>query len=436
MSYSHLNLNDRIEIQIGLDQGHSINQIARAIGKNPATVLREIQRHKQNIGKRSELLREPCAKKESCVKMNLCSGCHNSLCKHCDRCRTFCIDYEPVMCATLLKSPYVCNKCRRKKSCPYPRVMYYANTAQNEYKQNLYDARSGVDIAPDRIHEVDQLVSPLLKRGQTVSHIYANHGDDLGFSRTTFYKYIDSSLFTARSIDLPRKVRFRKRKNALKGPVKTKEARISILKRDYKHFLAYMEKNEDIDVVEMDTVEGSVHSKKCLLTLLFRSCNLMLAILLPEKTQENVISALNDLCNTIGIETFRALFPVILTDRGTEFTDPVGIEGDVNGEIKTHLFYCDPQASWQKGALEKNHEFIRYVVPKGNTFDHYDQEDITLMINHINSLARDKFHGTTPFKLSQILLNPKLHEAMGLEEIRPDDVHLKPSLLSSRHLSG
>ena len=37
------------------------------------------------------------------------------------------------------------------------------------------------------------------------------------------------------------------------------------------------------------------------------------------------------------------------------------------GEHRTKVFYCDPLASRQKGACEKNHEYIRYILPKGTS---------------------------------------------------------------------
>ena len=212
----------------------------------------------------------------------------------------------------------------------------------------------------------------------------------------------------------------------------TKEERLSVLSRSYERFKKYMEQYPDTDVVEMDTVIGAVGSHKVLLTLLFRSCNLMLAFLLNEKTQAEVISALNWLCDELGIELFRQLFPVILTDRGTEFLAAEAIECDRWGEIKTRLFYCDPQCAWQKGALEKNHGFIRYVLPKGTSFDDLTQDDVTLMVNHINSLSRDKYHGKTPYMLSKVLLDNKLHDAMKLVAIEPDEVLLKPTLVYTR----
>ena len=97
--------------------------------------------------------------------------------------------------------------------------------------------------------------------------------------------------------------------------------------------------------------------------------------------------------------------------------------------LRTSIYYCDPYASYQKGRLEKNHEFIRYVVPKGKSFDGYIQEDITLMINHINSTARDSLNGRTPFELASLLLDKTAIETMALTEIKHNMVHLKPKLL-------
>ena len=45
---------------------------------------------------------------------------------------------------------------------------------------------------------------------------------------------------------------------------------------------------------------------------------------------------------------------------------------------------------YQKGAIEVNHELIRRVLTKGSSFDNLTQEDVTRMMNHINSYKRKK----------------------------------------------
>jgi IS30 family transposase len=114
---------------------------------------------------------------------------------------------------------------------------------------------------------------------------------------------------------------------------------------------------------------------------------------------------------------------------GSEFQNPLILEYTDEHQLRTKLYYCDPYSAWQKGMVEKNHEYIRYVVPKGRSFCRFKQEDITLLQNHINSEARDSLNGCTPFKLSQLLLDQKLHESLNLTEIVPDEVTMKPELL-------
>lgn len=200
-------------------------------------------------------------------------------------------------------------------------------------------------------------------------------------------------------------------------------------KRTYKDFEFFMEHHPDFDVVEMDTVKGSRSSGKCLLTLLFRSCSFMLIILLPRCTQECVVDAINALTMTLGIRRFRKYFPVILTDNGSEFKNPWDIEKTEDGRHRTYVFYCDPYVSNQKARLEKNHEYIRYVIPKGQSMHSYTQEDISLLASHINSTARDSLNGATPFDLAELLIDKKIPILTGQQKVSPDNVLLKPALL-------
>lgn len=123
------------------------------------------------------------------------------------------------------------------------------------------------------------------------------------------------------------------------------------------------------------------------------------------------------------------MFPVILTDNGTEFSDPTAIECDGNGNTRTKIFYCDPNCSFQKGMIEKNHEFIRYIIPKGKSFDCLSPQKVNLMINHINSLSRDSLNSHCPFDMANLLLPKDVLELLSLHKIKSDDVLLKPALL-------
>ena len=121
-----------------------------------------------------------------------------------------------------------------------------------------------------------------------------------------------------------------------------------------------------------------------------------------------------------------------MTDNGPEFKNPWAIEKTDTGKQRTMVFYCDPYVSNQKGKLEKNHEYIRYVIPKGRSMQRYTQDDINLLASHINSTARDSLNGATPFDLANLLLDKKIPILTGQFKVSPDDVLLKPALLEHR----
>ena len=85
--------------------------------------------------------------------------------------------------------------------------------------------------------------------------------------------------------------------------------------------------------------------------------------------------------------------------------------------------------SWQKPHCEKNHEYIRKICPKGTSFDDYTQEDINLMMSHINSAARQSLGGVSPMALAKLTLPPELLNHFGLSEIPADEIVLTPALL-------
>ena len=141
-----------------------------------------------------------------------------------------------------------------------------------------------------------------------------------------------------------------------------------------------------------------------------------------------------DVYNKLGLEVFKDSFPVIIADNGSEFINSEAIEYDSDGNRRTHLFYCAPMASHQKPHVEKNHEYIRHILPKGESFDFLNQSKVTLMMNHINSIRRKSLNYTTPYKLAEILMNPKLLDIFLLKEISSDGIHLKEELLDSTRI--
>lgn len=432
----HLTTTKRIKIEKGLNDGLSFTAIARTIDKHPSTVIKEVKKYRFFPPLESK---DPprCARYRQCQMRFLCDDkdCIHP-CKNCydtklriPKCTYLCPDYLKPVCPSTQKAPYVCNGCLKVRRCNKQHAFYSAQQADEAARELLISCRAGINQNLADITMLDDLISPLLKQGQSLAHIYAFHGHEIPCSRRTLYNYIDKGVFSAKNIDLRRKVRYKckPRKTGTRISLAAREFRIG---RTYEDFQKYIKEHPEIPVVEMDTVEGGHgNSKQAFLTILFRRCSFMLIFVLEEKTQDHVIEVFDLLTEKLGIETFQDLFPIILTDNGTEFQFPTRLECDKNGEIRTKVFYCNPNSSWQKGMIEKNHEYIRYVIPKGTSLDPYTQLDAIKLMNHINSEARDSLNGCTPFKLSLLLLNNKLHKLLKLREIPADKVQLKPSLL-------
>lgn len=52
----------------------------------------------------------------------------------------------------------------------------------------------------------------MIKRGQSLNHICTTHADKIKVSEKTLYNYIDACAFEVRNIDLPKKVKYRRRR--------------------------------------------------------------------------------------------------------------------------------------------------------------------------------------------------------------------------------
>ena len=411
----HLTYDERNYIEIGLNKGKNFTQIGKELNKDRRTISREVQKHR--------FRKNPSSFNRG---KNLCINRYNCKKFDCSKEKKEC--YEEDICYKITGVPYVCNGCEQKNKCRKIKYYYYAKFANDEYEEKLRNSRYGINITKEEVYEIDKLITPLIKeKRQSISHVYANHPDELWFSRTTMYKYVDLGVFSFRNIDLPRKVKYKPRKENEKQRIRRETA---IRKgRTYEDFKEYISKHSEASIVEMDTVEGK-KGGKVFLTLLFRQSKFMLIYLMDKKTTECVEEAFKQIKEAIGIKTFKKVFEVILTDNGSEFFNPISIEVDEEtGEIISHVFYCNPGASWQKGAIEKNHEYIRYVLPKGSSFDELTQEKANILMSNINSTSRDILNGKTPYKAILLMLNEEEIKRLGVIRIEADEVNLSPNLL-------
>lgn len=419
----HMTLEDRNYIEQGINHNMTFKEIAKFLSKDPTTISKEIKKHRTRMAPTVYNHHyNLCSKRATCFRHNVCGKPCKKSCRTCAICNQICSDYEEELCASLKIPPYVCNNCSSKSFCRITKYYYRALPSFNQYKSVLSTSRQGTNLSADELCELDNIVSPLVKQGQSIAQIHKTQ--KLSCSQSTLYNYINKRYLSVANIDLPRKVRFKTRKKKRTTPKDT-----TIRKgRTYDDFVKYIEENPDVSVVEMDTVEGK-KGERLLLTMLFRTSKLMLAFLLRDKHSDNVIKLFDYLESTLGNELFEKTFPVILTDNGIEFSNPLRLEFNQEGIGRTRIFFCNPGASYQKGMLEKNHEFIRYILPKGTSMNELTHADVTKMMNHINSITRKSLNGNTPYDLAQILIDKKVLKKLNLEMVPANEIKLTKKLL-------
>lgn len=426
--YKHLSMDERILIQQMLGQAASFKAIARTLGRNCSTISKEVRNHLvfQKKGCIGHAFND-CANRFSCPNTHLCSkpGCTRKYCRFCSQCHLFCADYFKVECRKLSQPPYVCNGCGDRSKCTLEKRVYSASAAHSEYLAVRSESRSGLCLSEAEAHTLDDFLSPLLFKGQSIHHICATHPDEVMYSERTIYNYTDAGIFRAKNMDLPRKVRYRPRKSRHDSFKVDKSCRIG---RTYDDFRSFLESRPDCPVAQLDSVEGT-RGGKVLLTIHFVNCEFMLAFLRDRNTAGSVFDVIERLYWELRPDVFMDLFPIFLADNGSEFSDPVSLEMDFQNNLRTRVFYCDPSAPYQKGAAENNHEFIRRILPKGTSFDGLTQDQVTLMMNHINSYARQNLGDRSPYEIFCYFYGQDILDALGAALIPPDEIMLRPELL-------
>ena len=380
----HLTYDDRLIIEEQLKFKISLSEIARELNRHKSTISREITL-RSTINKNGCYGRSynACIHRYGCDMKNICPKLkctkRNKYCKFCAECNNNCEYFKEDICDKLSSTPYVCNGCNDRNKCTLTKRFYSAKTAQKDYKELLIDSRVGIENSPEEVKVIDEIITPLINQGQSIHHIHANNKDTIMVSEKTLYKYIEDGALSINNIDLPRKVRYRERKRTQMG---YKVDKACLEGRRYSDYLKFLKEHKDISIVQMDTVEGR-RGGKVLLTIHFVDTSFMLMLLRDANNSKSVSEWFKWIYDAVGPKEYKTLLFLILTDNGSEFSDPVKIER-VNGKDKlSNVFYCYPYSAFLKPEIENNHELIRRIIPKGSSMDHLTQADIQLVLCNI-----------------------------------------------------
>ena len=152
MSKKHLTYDDRLAIQAGLQKGLKVAQIARNIGKDRATIGREIKARRRLVTTSGG---NNCIHHKTCTRIPDCrSGCYRGKRQchtACGGCRKNCMEYREEFCSGYERSPFVCNPCERRLRCRFRRMLYDAKYAQEQYEKTLSESRRGISLTEQEL---------------------------------------------------------------------------------------------------------------------------------------------------------------------------------------------------------------------------------------------------------------------------------------------
>ena len=173
----HLTLSDRITIEKGLHSNLSFLEISRQIHKDPTTVSKEIRKHTK-VKEFNGYGGIPCQANEDiharCTRRHICGDKDCDItCRQCRsfKCSDICKDYTPRQCDRLKKAPYVCNGCNRRTNCKMEKRLYSSKYADDCYRELLISSREGINQTPQSIQTMNNILTPLVKKGQSIAHI-------------------------------------------------------------------------------------------------------------------------------------------------------------------------------------------------------------------------------------------------------------------------
>ena len=390
MKNKHMSLDDRIEIQECLAKGISFKDIGKRIGKSATTISREVKLHLQTHS--------------------------NGYTRN-----------EEV-CPLLLKAPFVCNGCDKKSrsSCPYKRQIYVAKTAQQSYEELLVESRSGVALNKESFYEAEKTISNAVRNGQHIYHAVTSN--NVSVSVSSVYRYIKAGYYSIGLIDLPRAVKFKARneKKSEFVPYWAKQG------RTYADFLEFISQNVDVSVVQLDTVIGEIGGK-VIMTIHFVNTDFMVGLLMDNKTAAEAASKITELKKNLKASNFAfgEIAPVLLTDNGGEFSIVSSYENDADGNLESHMFFCEPCSPHEKAHIEKNHTLFRDIVPTGTSFNEFTQDTVNLIFSHVNSVKRKQFNGKSAYEMFAFSYSEELANALGIYKIDPKQVVQDTSLLKN-----
>ena len=383
-----IGLRDRIRIQAALETGLPPSKIAEDTGFSKSAICREVN-------------------SRSTVRNPNGARCRNGL--------------------------YVCNRCTKRAHCNRLKLFYDFAAADLRAEAMRRDPRSGRRLTDEQIGKLDSLVSPGVRLGQSVHHVFQSDPEIAEIcSERTLRRAIYDGLLSVKPHDLRRYPRFRHRLGKGAGGKRLLVSDVrKLMGRMYQDFLDYMASHPAASSVQLDSVVGKAEGKKAILTITWPESSFQIGLLIdkgdPSSARKAILRVMRALCGA-GV---KGGFPMeaCLSDNGTEFFDYWKVEGAMKAlGVVARTFYARPMRSDDKAEAERNHEIVRYVFPKGKSLDGLTQADLDEAFSNINSYTRLSKGDKTPFELAEARFGRGFCDALNIRKVDKKKVRLLPAI--------
>ena len=144
----------------------------------------------------------------------------------------------------------------------------------------------------------------------------------------------------------------------------------------------------ECDTVESGRIDHKRKSKYCFVTLAERKSRFYIAILVPNRTEKEVTTAIINALSQFPKE----LVKTIIFDRGKEFSGYLEIEE----KLSCKTYFCDPYCAWQKGINEHTNGLLREYYPKGMDLSKVDKSELIDNLLKLNGRPRKCIEFKTP----------------------------------------
>lgn len=355
--WKHLTLEQRKVISSGISHEIKLKEIGKSLQVDPTSISKEVKRNRIEIS----------------------TGLNND-------------------CKRTQRWPYVCTGCSKKynNNCPFTKYKYDAKKAQQKADINLVNSRRGIDVDDEEFKQIDTIIKNGVDENKSIYQIKIENNDIIKKSISTLYGYINKGYLTTKKIDLPYAVAYKKRKHNKKYEY-SENNKIDRTGHTYLDYLAFIHKHPGAYVWQLDFLGAIKTDNNNILTFILPNLQFTLLNIIKNPNSSKVVEFFDDLEEKLGIDTFKVLIPVILTDRDPNFSDIDGIcYSKKTGEERCKIFFCDPYVSNQKPNVENMNKQIRLFFPKGKSVDKYLQNDIKLINETIINKPLRSLDGNTP----------------------------------------